>query len=215
MRTYSILRAREDAEIAKLNLKGRVIDLGGHKGSSYFKLIRTEKPVEVVNLDAEQPGTHKTPSGADYIFDLEVPFPLDTEMFDAVLCFNVLEHVYNFQNLVRESFRILRKEGEIHISVPFFFNIHGSPDDYFRYTQSALVRILGDVGFSDIRVIELGDGPCSAMFQNFGGSIPTLFLKLCFKNFAVGIDVVLSKISKRYASIKRRVPLGYFVSARK
>ncbi len=101
----------------------------------------------------------------------------------------------------------------MHLSVPFFFNIHGSPDDYFRYTKSALMRIFTDSGFSDVVIIELGDGPCSVLFQTFGGSIPTMLLKLFFKGFAVHTDQLLSRMSHRYALIKKRVPLGYFVSA--
>jgi SAM-dependent methyltransferase len=215
MHNYSILRAQEDSEIGRLNLNGRVIDLGGHKGSSYFSLIKSVQPIEVANLDVEHPGTHKTPSGADHVFDLEVPFPLESETFDNVLCFNVLEHIYRYQNLLSESFRILKSGGVIHISVPFFYNIHASPNDYFRYTKTALTRLLEDTGFSHVKVVELGNGPCSAVFQNFGGSIPTMPLKLFFKNLALGIDGLCSKVSKRYASIRHRVPLGYFVTAQK
>lgn len=215
MHNYSILRAKEDSEIAKLNLSGRVIDLGGHKGSSYFKLIRSKNLIEVANLDVEQPGTHKTPSGADHVFDLEVQFPLESSTFDNVLCFNVLEHIYNYQNLLNESFRILKNGGAVHISVPFFYNIHASPNDYFRYTKEALRRLLEDTGFVHVQIVELGEGPCSAIFQNFGGSIPTMPLKLFFRHLAIGLDTFFSKVSKRYATIRCRVPLGYFVIAQK
>ncbi len=215
MRTYSILRTKEDAEVAKLRFTGRVIDLGGHKGSKYFSLIQSVQPIEVANFDVMQPGTHKTPSGADHVFDFEKPFPLTDSSFNHILCMNVMEHIYNYQNLVRESFRILTHGGTIHISVPFFFNIHGSPQDYFRYTDTALTRILEDMGFTDVKIVTLGDGPCSAVFQNFGGSIPTMFLKLIGKEIAVTIDLLFSKISSRYRTIKDRVPLGFFVTARK
>ncbi len=213
MRTYSILRTKEDAEISRLKFSGRVLDLGGHKGSSYYKLLRSVQPVEVANFDSTRPDTHKVSSGADHIFDFEKPFPLPDASFDHVLCINVMEHIYNFRNLMSESARILKHGGTINISVPFFFNIHSSPNDYFRYTKSALERICADAGFTNITIKELGDGPCSAIFQNFGGSIPTLFLKLIFKNIAIGVDIFFSKISQRYSTIKYRVPLGYFVAA--
>ncbi len=215
MQTYSILRTKEDAEIAKLILKGRVIDLGGHKGSSYFSVLKSVHPVEVANFDAVQTGTHKTESGADHIFDFEKPFPLQDSTFDHVLCVNVMEHIYNYHNLVSESFRILKPGGSMYISVPFFFNIHASPNDYFRYTRSALERIYRGAGFTGVTIVELGDGPCSAVFQNFGGSIPTTIFKMLFKNISIQIDTTFSKISKKYAQIKCRVPLGYFVIATK
>ncbi len=215
MRTYSILRTKEDTELAKLQLIGRVIDLGGHKGSSYFSLLKSEQPIEVANFDIEQSGTHKAPSQAEHVFDFEKPFPLPDASFDNVLCINVMEHIFNYQNLLSESFRILKKGGHIYLSVPFFFNIHGSPDDYFRYTRATLERLLSEQGFTDIVVTELGDGPCSVIFQTFGGSIPTMPLKMLFKNIAMGTDKILSRFSRRYAFIKVRVPLGYFVSAEK
>lgn len=215
MKTYSILRTKEDHEISKLRLTGRVIDLGGHKGSSYFSVLKTTQPVEVANFDAEQPETHKTPSRADHVFDFEKPFPLEQESFDVVLCINVMEHIYNYQNLLQESFRILRQGGQMYLSVPFFFNIHGSPNDYFRYTKITLERLFKEQGFAEVAVTELGDGPLSVVFQTFGGSIPTMPLKLFFKNCAMTTDSFLSKFSKKYAQIKYRVPLGYFVSAKK
>ncbi len=217
MATYSILRTKEDKKLSELVLRGRTIDLGGHKGSSYFSSLvaNSEHPIEVANFDSVHEGTHKTSSGADHVFDFEKPFPLPDGSFDNVICVNVLEHIYDYRNLVRESHRILKSGGKMYLSIPFFFNIHGSPDDYFRYTRSALVRIFNEAGFSDVTITELGDGPVSVLFQTFGGSIPTMTLKLCMKRIAMATDTFFSKVSKRYASIKNRVPLGYFVSVRK
>ena len=213
--SYSILREKEDGECAKLSLRGRVLDLGGHRESNYLSRIHTELPIEIANFDTAHPGTHQTPSGADHIFDFEKPFPLGDASFDSVLCINVMEHIYNYNNLVSESHRILKQGGTMYVSVPFFFNIHGSPNDYFRYTKAALERILSEHGFTQIQVTELGDGPCSVLFQTFGGSLPTMLLKLLGKHIAMGIDTFFSKCFKKYARISLRVPLGYFVSAKK
>lgn len=215
MKTYSILRTKEDECVSKLKLSGRVLDLGGHRGSSYFALIRSENPVEVANFDANTAGVHKEGSGADHVFDFEKPFPLPNESYHAVISMNVLEHIYDHAHVLREVFRILKQGGALHFSVPFFFNIHGSPHDYFRYTKMALERLLADAGFSSVTVKVLGDGPCSVMFQTFGGSLPTLPLKLFAKRIAMGTDSILSRISSKYAKISDRVPLGYFVSAKK
>jgi SAM-dependent methyltransferase len=215
-KTYSILRTKEDEELQKISLSGKVLDLGGHKDSSYFALLKTKANIEIANIDSTLPGTHhKSPSGAEHAFDFEQPFPLTTSSYDSVLCINVLEHIYNYRNLLNESYRVVKPGGTLYLSVPFFFNIHGSTDDYFRYTKSALERLLGDSGFSNIKIVELGDGPCSVMFQTFGGSIPTMALKLFFKHISMRIDSFFCKISARYASIKKKVPLGYFVSAQK
>lgn len=215
MRTYSILRTKEDQFLSGLSLSGRTIDLGGHKGSSYFPLLTSKLPVEVANYDAMQTGTHKTVSGADHVFNLEAPFPLPDASFDNALCVNVLEHIYNYQNVLHETNRILKKGGYFYITVPFFYNIHSSPDDYFRYTRSTLERLLKESGFENIKINELGEGPCSVIFQTFGGSIPTMPLKMLFKKMAMVTDRFFSHVSKKYASIRMRVPLGYFISAQK
>jgi SAM-dependent methyltransferase len=215
MQTYSILRRQEDDCLSTIELNGRTLDLGGHRGSSYFSKLRTAQPIEIANFDEERPHTHKTPSGADHVFDFEKPFPLKDATFDAVLCVNVLEHIFNYRNVLVESHRILKRGGRIYITVPFFFNIHGSPDDYFRYTHSALRRILEEAEYTTIHIQELGYGPCSAVFQNFGGSLPTQVLKILCMHSAVAIDTFFSKLSKRYAGIRKRVPIGYFVSAEK
>jgi len=215
VKSYSILREKEDEKLSQLQLTGRVLDLGGHKQSSYYHKIQSQMPIEVVNLDKEQTGTHKVSSGADHVFDLEEAFPLGAEIFNAVICINVLEHIYNYRNLLTESNRVLRNGGTIHITVPFFFNIHGSPNDYFRYTRSALERMLTETGFINIKIEELGDGPCSVVFQTFGGSIPTLTIKLLLKRLVVRVDKFLASHFSRYSKIKARVPLGYYVQATK
>ena len=215
MQTYSILRRLEDDCLSKIVLTGRTLDLGGHRGSSYFSKLKTTQAVEIANFDEHNPNTHKLPSGAEHVFDFEKPFLLDRATFDAVLCVNVLEHVYDYRNLLSESYRILKTGGSIYITVPFFFNIHGSPDDYFRYTRSSLKRMLQDAGYTSVTIQELGEGPCSAIFQNFGGSLPTNVLRIACMHGAVIIDKFFSRISMRYATIRKRVPLGYFVSAQK
>lgn len=215
METYSILRREEDEMLSRISLSGRVLDLGGHQDSSYFNKLKSEKPVEIANFDEYHPGTHKSPSGAHHIFDFEKPFPLPDASFNAVLCINVLEHIFNYNAVMQEVYRILKPGGYFYASVPFFFNIHGSPNDYFRYTRSALKRILEQSGFTDISVTELGYGPCTAVFQAFGGSIPFPFLRLLFMRLSVATDTFFSGLSKRYAGIRVRVPLGYFIAVRK
>lgn len=44
--------------------------------------------------------------------------PERDETYDAIVCTDVLEHIYNSQNLVRECHRILRKDGKAVFLVP-------------------------------------------------------------------------------------------------
>ncbi|OGJ69394.1 hypothetical protein A3G69_04985 [Candidatus Peribacteria bacterium RIFCSPLOWO2_12_FULL_53_10] len=93
--------------------------------------------------------------------------------------------------------------------------MHGSPDDYFRYTKSALEKIAQESGFREIRIEEIGLGLCSLMFQITGGAVPTHVLRQVLKKICIGIDIILLSVSKKYRTLNKRIPLGYFVVATK
>jgi len=204
---YSIIRESEYNMLAKSYIKGRVLDIGGSQKSGYYELLKDVEKIVTVNIDSEY--------GCDLIFDIQEPFPLPSDSFDHVICLNVLEHIYKFDNVVSESFRVLNGGGSFIIAVPFMFQIHGSPDDYFRYTKSCLIRLLEEKGFSGIDVQELGAGLFSLIFQTIGGKIPTMFLKRFIKKLCVLVDVSLSRFSANYRSFILKIPLGYFVIAKK
>jgi len=208
----SLLRKCEYEEISKLKIDGTILDLGGDKRSGYHELIRGEHKIEVVNLNRE--------CGPDYEFDLEEIFPLKNESYDCVLCLNVLEHVFNFQNIVNESFRILKPGGRLIGAVPFLFNVHGSPNDYFRYTKSALVRVTTDAGFKDIEIKELGFGLFSVIYQLKFGLYRPNFIKYVAMNLGVFLDkIILHKFLKiirpNHHLTQEYLPLGYFFEVKK
>lgn len=66
---------------------------------------------------------------------------------DSINCLSVLEHVYNPRYAISEMFRVLRPGGCVRVQVPFLLGYHGYPDDYFRYTHSALRRMFEEAGF--------------------------------------------------------------------
>ena len=202
---YSILRGLEYNELEKLKIDCQILDLGGSKKSGYQQLIKGKHKIVTANIDKNY--------DCDLIFDIEKKFPLDSESYDAAVCLNVLEHIFNFQNVFAETQRVL-KSGSIFIfSTPFIYQIHGSPDDFFRYTESALVRLLKESGFKEIKVIKLNYGLFSLFFQIVGGAIPTNFLRIAIKNSSIFLDSFLLNISKRYRKLNERVPLGYIVRA--
>ena len=60
------------------------------------------------------------------------------EVFNAVLCVSVLEHLEEPRRAVQEMRRVLTVRGKIIVSVPFLFPIHNSPNDYWRFTNHGL-----------------------------------------------------------------------------
>ncbi len=68
--------------------------------------------------------------------------PFADQSFDGVLCSQVLEHVDRPETVVREMFRILKPGGVGLISVPFFYNLHMEPHDYFRFSPYGIKELL-------------------------------------------------------------------------
>lgn len=206
MKVYSIIREEEYKKLANLRLGGSVIDLGGNVNSEYHALIKGSHKITSVNVDPKH--------GCDLVFDIQKPFPLESQKFDAAISLNVFEHIYGFQNAFTETFRVLKPGGTFVFTTPFMHHIHGCPDDYMRYTNSTLEKILKISGFKDIDIQEIGFGVFSLVYQTCSGMLPT-FLKPFFKVSFVAMDKVLLRLSKRYAAMAERIPLGYFVTAKK
>lgn len=72
---------------------------------------------------------------------------LRSESVDSINCLSVLEHVFYPRETIVEMYRVLRPGGCVQVQVPFLLQYHGYPDDYFRYTHSALQRMFETVGF--------------------------------------------------------------------
>jgi SAM-dependent methyltransferase len=67
--------------------------------------------------------------------------PFLNDSFDYIWCNAVLEHVPDPMQVASEIARILKPEGLAFIQVPFLENVHGWPQDYYRFTIQGL-RVL-------------------------------------------------------------------------
>lgn len=202
----TLFRKLEYQELSKINIDGLILDLGGTKNADYHKLINGNNEFKVVNIDEKY--------GYDFKFNLEDRFELENESFDAVLCLNVLEHIFNYQNVVSESYRILKKDGLLFGAVPFLFNIHPCPNDYFRYTKQALNKIFTNAGFKDIQIIELGSGLFSVLYQLKFGLYKFDFIRRV-ASFKIIFDKIFKKIRPNNYLTEKNMPLGYFFVIKK
>ena len=65
------------------------------------------------------------------------------DLYDVVLCIEVLEHVTNPFLAIKEIHRIVKPQGNLVLSVPFNFRIH-EESEFFRYTANGLKLLLKD-----------------------------------------------------------------------
>jgi SAM-dependent methyltransferase len=102
--------------------------------------------------------------GVDIIADLEQGLPfLPDACVDEIHCTSFLEHIDNFELLVREIVRVLKPEGRAHVFVPHFSNPYFYSDPthkryfglysfyYFVETERQLKRKVPNF-YTDIRI---------------------------------------------------------------
>jgi SAM-dependent methyltransferase len=74
--------------------------------------------------------------------------PMQGSTFDHVILMNVLEHVPNPADVLKELSRVLRPGGELYVAVPFSGREHQIPYDFYRYTRYGLAFLLEQAGFN-------------------------------------------------------------------
>jgi SAM-dependent methyltransferase len=79
--------------------------------------------------------------GVDVVADVE-NLPQADASIGTVIAMNTFEHVPRFWRGFEEIRRVLRPDGVLLVSVPFFFKIHHFPGDYWRFTPDALELLL-------------------------------------------------------------------------
>jgi SAM-dependent methyltransferase len=138
--------------------------------------------------------------------------PLSTAACDTVLCFNVLEHVFDFAAALSELRRVLRPGGTLYGRVPFLLGVHADPSDYWRYTGDTLRCILGDAGFDEVHIE--AQGGLFLVFLNL--SAPLLrfgLMRLAAAGLALALNQVLSAVIGEERN-RERFPMGYWFTAR-
>jgi SAM-dependent methyltransferase len=123
-------------------IKGRILDVGcGEK--PYANLFAA---TEYIGIDIEQSGHDHTRSNIDVFYDgLNIPF--EDNSFDSIVCFEVLEHVFEPDKIVQEMHRVLKPGGKVLLTTPFIWNEHEIPYDYGRYTYFGLNHLFAKNGF--------------------------------------------------------------------
>jgi SAM-dependent methyltransferase len=119
-------------------IKGDVLDFGcGSK--PYGSLFVNAK--SYIGVDIEVSGHNHKESKVDYFYDGK-KLPFNNQSFDAIVCFEVFEHVFNVEEVLSEIYRVLKPDGLLLISIPFAWDEHEIPYDFARYTSFGITHIL-------------------------------------------------------------------------
>lgn len=124
-------------------LKGKMMDFGC--GSKPYQSLFTSVD-EYIGVDYAGEGHSHENEQIDVFYDGKtIPFPENT--FDSVLASEVLEHVFNLEEILKELHRVMKPGGKLLITIPFAWKEHEIPIDFGRYTSFGFRNLLERNGF--------------------------------------------------------------------
>jgi SAM-dependent methyltransferase len=125
-----------------------ILDAGAGESRHRFFFSRGQ----YIALDAASGDAAWDYSKLDLVGDLE-SIPLRTAAIDQVLCMVVLEHTRRPALVLSEIARVLRDGGRLWMVVPFLWEEHQSPHDYFRFTRFGLEQLMDGLPL-DLELLE-------------------------------------------------------------
>lgn len=175
------------------------------------------KNSDYIGIDVEESGHKNEYKKVDKYFDGK-NIPFDDNMFDLVICTQVIEHNLDYKDLLTEIYRVLKRDGDLLLTAPFVWNEHEIPYDFFRFTQYAHRNILRQQGFNIVKL-----EPTTKFFATIGQLISAFFYENLGKNILLKILVtffISAPIQVLFIILDLIIPskwltLDYFVLAKK
>ena len=177
-------------------LAGRLLDFGC--GSKPYKPL-FKNVTEYIGVDYQSEGHSHVTESIDFFYDGKtLPFPDNS--FDSVFSSEVLEHIFNPEEIFKEINRVMKPGGKILITCPFVWNEHEVPVDYARYTRFALQHLFEKNNFKIIKVDKAGD---------FLSVLHQLRIIYFSETFLPKLPIFLQKWSKAIVILWLNVWLGF------
>ncbi len=137
---------QQNIKLLAPNLHGKCLDIGC--GNKHYVRYYTNVS-EYIGLEYDQERNRQ--KAADFFYDGET-FPFEDSSFDAAVSNEVLEHVFNPQQHLKEMYRILKPNSLVLMTLPFVWDEHEQPYDFARYSSFGLRHILEEAGFEIIEM---------------------------------------------------------------
>ena len=153
----------------ELNESGTMLDVGCGEGRHIFGIMQEHPEMKCIGLDMDNDSLHKAEEGYEYFKSISnvgaeflkgsaysLPF-LDNSL-DLIVCSEVLEHLHQYNDAVKEIHRVLKPSGKFYASVPASWpekicwalskDYQNQPGGHLRiFNQSGLVSEIEESGF--------------------------------------------------------------------
>lgn len=193
-------------------VEGIVLDLGSGGTPSYYRYLNLTDSSRIITVNLIKEAS------PDIIANLETSLPFKDKCTDTLLAFNIMEHIFDYKTFISECFRVIKKDGKLILYTPFIHKFHPDPDDYFRFTRTAIHKSLSDSGFKEIQITSVGLGPFTTALCQINGLFMSniLIRSLLSSLFIVSwmFDGVITKLSKNYYTVDN-YSLGYLCYTKK
>ena len=133
-RTPARMLQEESIRDGYRRLDGGIVEIGAVKSHNYAGFAKNPDDYRLANMIRED----------GYIYMDVMRIDLADDTIDNYSAVSVLEHVTDRGLAMAEMYRTLKPGGRVFITIPFLFPVHGSPDDYVRYTPSGLIELFRD-----------------------------------------------------------------------
>jgi len=180
----------------------KVLDFGCGD-ARYKKLVQENN--NYIGVDCKTTGFENEKKIADFYWDNKT-LPFEDEKFDAILCTEVLDDIENLEMTTLELKRVLKKDGEIFITMPFLFGEHDTPYDFRRFTSFGIKKFFEKQKFKIVKfkkllqgkisIIQIIESEFSRYLSEKNNKNYKFFLKFFFKIILIIIKLLFKFIPK-------------------
>ena len=209
LKGYSLLRIYQIHACKVIKLKAKSIEFGAYKdkNKNFSNYFRGESKFLFSNIYND--------NAKNYLkIDLNKKLKIKKNTIDNIIILNVIEHLPNFTLTFKEISRVLKSGGKIIGSTPFIYQVHGAPNDYYRFTKDFFYMTLKKNKFKKINIKALGFGPFIASYNliyayiKFFPILKEIILILFFM-----LDSTIQLFVK--TQLKEIYPIGFYFTAKK
>ncbi len=149
-------------QLARDYASGKLVDIGC--GTKPYETLFAPFVDSYFGVDAE--GMRDVHYGAATRADLYTDCTntgLESESFNTLLSTQVMEHVFDTEGYLRECSRLLKVGGMGIFTIPFVWQTHAEPYDFYRFTPYSISRLFESKGFEIVKLEPIGGAYATLM----------------------------------------------------
>lgn len=148
----------------------RILDIGCNRGQFSSRFLKFGHTVVGIDINEKNLISARRKGLATINADLNKKIKLPNNSFSTIFALEIIEHLINPKNVIREAYRLLKSDGKFYVSTPyfglikrtaislfFFENVFGYNNPHIRFfSEKSFRNILTKNGFKIVKIYRLG-----------------------------------------------------------